>query len=168
MTTRDDRAAAGGEAFGLAMRRRGMSAPAVAEKSRGAVSASSVRSWVAGTALPTPKKALAAVQALGDDDAAREVLRAWGLIDLAEGFSQEPPAAVVSREPQYRGSEFRGTVIGDTFTARVTAILETSLGLEWVAVTDSGSLLRVVPIYSATVDPARAEVYAQPPEVSDD
>jgi hypothetical protein len=165
--TDDTRAAAGGAALALAMRRRGMSAPQVAERSRGEVSASSVRSWIAGAALPTPRKALAAANALGDLDAAREVLTAWGYHDAADGL-EETPAVATSREPQYRG-EFAQTAIGDTFTARITAILETSLGLEWVALTDRGYLLRIVPIFSAAVDPARlAEVYAPPSEVTED
>lgn len=163
MARDDELAAAGGEALGLAMRRRGLTAPQLAQKSRGEVSSSSVRAWAEGQTLPTPRKALAVAQALGDPEAGAEVLRAWGMLDAAEGLQ----AAPVEPPAQYRveadGIGFRRVAIGHTFTATITSILETSLGEEWTAETDSGSIIRIIPIYAVTVDPRRAAVYAEPP-----
>ena len=113
------------------MRRRGLSAAAISEKSRGAVSSSSVRSWQSGTALPTVSKLIAAVRALDDAEAAREVIAAFGYLDAAEGFSIETPAVAVP--PALPGTTALGKVIATMHTSGTIVIVETDSGRSYLA-----------------------------------
>jgi transcriptional regulator with XRE-family HTH domain len=76
-----------GARLALLMRRRGWSAPRLAEIA-GGVSASSIRAYVADRATPRPDHALAVATALGPVDG-KDLLEAWGLHDLAEGFYEQ-------------------------------------------------------------------------------
>ena len=156
----------------MELRRRGLTAPQLAQKSGGEISSSSVRSWVAGTALPTPKNALAAVGALGDHDAAVRVLLAWGMVDAAEVFEIEPvaalPAAVVS------GSEpvetFRYEVPPESPRAvpigwEVCAVIVSRIGTKYLARAASGMLLLIEPVESVESMPWPQAF--PPPEVTD-
>ena len=76
-----------GARLALLARRRGWSAPRLAEIA-GGVSASSIRAYVADRATPRPDHALAIATALGPTDG-KDLLDAWGLHDLAEGFYEQ-------------------------------------------------------------------------------
>ncbi len=87
-----------GARLALLMRRRGWSAPRLAELA-GGVSASSIRSYAADRSTPRPQQALAVAGALGAADG-RALLDAWGYTDLADGFSaQRPEGAPVPHPP---------------------------------------------------------------------
>jgi hypothetical protein len=73
-----------GAKLALQMRRRGWSAPRLAELA-GGVSASSIRAYVADRTVPRPSQALALANGLGAVDG-KALLEAWGYTDLAEGF----------------------------------------------------------------------------------
>jgi transcriptional regulator with XRE-family HTH domain len=78
-----------GALLALLMRRRGWSAPRLAELA-GGVSASSIRSYAADRSTPRPPQALAVAQALGAAEG-RTMLDAWGYTDLADGFVEQWP-----------------------------------------------------------------------------
>jgi hypothetical protein len=80
--TRDQETA--GARLALMMRRRGWSAPRLAELT-GGVSASSIRAYLADRTVPRPSQALAVANGLGPVDG-KTLLEAWGFTDLAEGF----------------------------------------------------------------------------------
>jgi transcriptional regulator with XRE-family HTH domain len=149
MAREPERAKAGGEALSLAMRRRGLSAPALAEKTGGEVSSSSIRAWINGETMPTARKALATAEALGDVDAGVELLREWGYHDAADGFEAEalPPglAEATPDRPHPRpatwgmvpqppaalrlGDESTGTVVGvRVFQGETTYVIRTDTG----------------------------------------
>jgi hypothetical protein len=73
-----------GAKLALQMRRRGWSAPRLAEVA-GGVSASSIRAYMADRTVPRPSQALALANGLGAVDG-KALLEAWGYTDLAEGF----------------------------------------------------------------------------------
>ena len=73
-----------GARLALLMRRRGWSAPRLAELT-GGVSASSIRAYMADRTVPRPSQALAVANGLGPVDG-KTLLEAWGFTDLAEGF----------------------------------------------------------------------------------
>jgi transcriptional regulator with XRE-family HTH domain len=73
-----------GARLALLMRRRGWSAPRLAELA-GGVSASSIRAYMADRTVPRPAQALALANGLGAVDG-KALLEAWGYTDLAEGF----------------------------------------------------------------------------------
>ena len=80
-----------GAHLALPMRRRGWSAPRLAELA-GGVSASSIRAYMADRTIPRPDHALALARSLGPLDG-KELLEGWGYMDLAHGFYEEWAAA---------------------------------------------------------------------------
>jgi len=109
--------------------------------------------------MPTKRNAYALASAL-DPEGGRAVLDAWGLADLAESIEDEPPEGVDAAYVMERDSSRPETIeVGHKFTAVVTSIIETAQGTRYVAHTDSGGLVEVVPILSVSVDPTRARLY---------
>jgi transcriptional regulator with XRE-family HTH domain len=67
------------------MARKGLSVPELAE--RLGAGASTVRAWRAGTAVPRLSRARAVAEVLGEE--AVDLLKAWALDDLSEGFAND-------------------------------------------------------------------------------
>lgn len=95
-----------GTLLGLVLRRRGWSPARLADIAKD-VSASSVRSYIAGRSLPRQRQALAVAHALGPKEG-RLLLQAWGYDDLAEGFYGEWREAMIS-------SDDRITAVADEY-----------------------------------------------------
>jgi hypothetical protein len=91
-------------------------------------------------------------------DHTEAIVTAYGQADLLDaGPFERIPDAPYTIERDGRGT--RTVPIGHKFSAEITAIVETSLGLEYTAVTDSGSLIRILPIFAVDIEPERARHY---------
>ena len=119
-----------GTLLGLFMRRRGWSAPRLAEVA-GGVSASSIRAYLADRTTPRPGHALALARALGPLDG-KALLEAWEHPDLAEGFGEEWRAGSTDErvkrmtEAYYRFNrvEYQGEPLPEPAIAVVQALIE--------------------------------------------
>lgn len=92
MDDRDERAEAGSKVLVRAMHRRAWSAPEVARRTHGTISASSVLAYVNARTLPSPANALAIAQVL-DAQSGEDLLRAWDFNDLADAYAEEATVA---------------------------------------------------------------------------
>ncbi len=109
MDDRDERAEAGSKVLVRAMHRRAWSAPEVARRTHGTVSASSVLAYVNARTLPSPSNALAIAQVL-DAQSGEDLLRAWKFDDLAEAFAEEATVPSVIGEAADGASRRDGVV----------------------------------------------------------
>ncbi len=108
-----------GARLALLMRRRGWSAPRLAEVA-GKVSASSIRAYMADRTNPRPDHALALARSLGPLDG-KALLEAWGYTDLAHGFYEEWTAVGTEERVQriteafyrYNRIEYPGEILSD-------------------------------------------------------
>lgn len=87
------------------MRRRGWSAPRLAEVA-GGVSPSSIRAYLADRTAPRPAQALAIALALGPSDG-KALLESWGHTDLASGFDRETHPARTESAVRVSGAHHR-------------------------------------------------------------
>ncbi|MGI9666545.1 MAG: hypothetical protein ACR2N2_05520 [Acidimicrobiia bacterium] len=152
--TRATRAIAGGDVLARMMRRRGWSAPEVSRRTNAEVSPSSVLAYMQGTTLPTGSSAFAVASILGREDA-DELLRAWGLDDMADAIGENIPEREPTTALDYHldlDSRIPGdsVPIGWKTTVEVVGRIETSLGIQWIIQTAAGSMLTASPIISFT------------------
>ena len=91
MEERPEHAVTGAETFRGLIRRRGWSAPETSRRTGGAVSPSSVRAYLSGETVPSPRSALALAAVL-DPDRTEGLLDDWGYPDL----EPEPPPVEAS------------------------------------------------------------------------
>lgn len=117
-----------GALLALLLRRRGWSAPRLAEIARG-VSASSVRAYLADRTVPRPDHALALATALGPADG-KMLLQAWGHTDLAEGFCEQwcagegaEPTARPTSPQRLNRIEYAGEPLSEPGVAVVQAVM---------------------------------------------
>jgi transcriptional regulator with XRE-family HTH domain len=132
-----------GARLALQMRRRGWSAPRLAEVA-GGVSASSIRAYMADRTVPRPSQALALADGLGAVDG-KALLEAWGYTDLAEGFYTQwreavfpDDASIASRSEmmnRYNRIEYPGETLSDSAIQVVEALVSWMQHIEAAAET---------------------------------
>ena len=153
-----DPAHAGAELLSASMKRRGMSAPDLASATGGRVSSSSIRGYVRGEQVPRASTAVVIARSLGVSEGA-PLLRAWGYVEAADAM-EEPDQRVAS---DGSGLSYlieadsnvpdRAVPVGWTTGVEIIGRVETSLGVEYLARADSGTLILMRPIYGMELSP---------------
>lgn len=161
---------AGAAALATAIARAGLNPNALATATGGAVSATTVRAYLAGGNITVTRiGALAEVLGAYDLPAAVGVLRAYGLDNLADRLAESgatgvpaptdphmpprlPTTLTYSLEDSSE-SPFRHVPIGWQTRITMVATLDSSHGLEMICVTESGTLLMVRPLFTMEVSP---------------
>ena len=150
-----------------AMKKRGWSAPEVARRTGGRVSASSVLAYQNKQTKPTASSALAVARAF-DHEEAIDMLVAWGYREMAAALQEarersiarpHDPKAAYEYTVEDQGVGVRRVPIGWKTEIEVVGIVETSMGVEWIAKTQSGTLLSIRPYYAIEISEEMAREF---------
>ena len=155
------------ELLTAAMKKRGWSAPEVARRTGGQVSGSSVLAYQNNQTKPTPSSALAVARAFEHEEAI-DMLVAWGYSEMAAALEEardrriirpHDPGAAYEYTVEDQGAGVRRVPIGWRTEIEIVAIVENSLGVEWIARTESGTLIAIRPYYSIEVSEELAKEF---------